>query len=135
MPAEPRTYDVHGANRALPEVRALVSQIVELSGQLPDLQDQLRILEYGMRRPAAGPEDGDRFEAAATVLRRAEDDLGAALNRLLEMGVRLKDARVGLVDFLAHRDGELVELCWKLGEDSVSHWHRVGEGYPGRKSL
>ncbi len=135
MAAEPRTYDVHGANRALPEVRALVSQIVELSGQLPELQDQLRIFEYKMRRPAAGTEDGDKFEGAATVLRRAEDDLAAALNRLHEMGVRLKDARVGLVDFLAHRDGELVELCWKLGEDAVTHWHRIGEGYPGRRTL
>ncbi len=135
MPTQPRTYDVHEANRALPEVRGLVARIVELTEQLPDLQDQLRIHEYRMRRPAAGAEDGDRFESSASVLGRAEEDLAAAFDRLHRMGVQLKDPRVGLVDFLAVRDGELVELCWKLGEGAVAFWHRIGEGYPGRRPL
>ena len=49
--------------------------------------------------------------------------------------VTLKDANTGLVDFLGERDGEVVELCWRLGEDRVANWHRVGEGFPGRKPL
>jgi hypothetical protein len=32
-------------------------------------------------------------------------------------------------------DGEVVELCWKLGEERVGYWHRIGEGYRGRKPL
>lgn len=131
----PRTYDVHEANRALPVVRGLVAQIVELSEQLPELQDHMRIAEYRMRRSGAGAEDSERFEVSTAALRRAEDDLAAAFDRLQGMGVQLKDARIGLVDFLAYREGELVELCWKLGEDAVAHWHRIGEGYPGRKNL
>ena len=47
----------------------------------------------------------------------------------------LKHPVEGLVDFYSYRDGELVELCWKLGEDRVAHWHRIGEGFPGRKPL
>ena len=58
-----------------------------------------------------------------------------AVGALEEMGVTLKDAQVGLVDFLSYREGELVELCWRLGEESVSHWHRIGEGYAGRKRV
>ena len=38
---EPRTYQVHEANSLLPQVRRLVGQIVELSAQLPELQDQV----------------------------------------------------------------------------------------------
>ena len=52
-----------------------------------------------------------------------------------EMGIVLKHPVEGLVDFYSYRDGELVELCWKLGEDRVAHWHRIGEGYAGRKPL
>ncbi len=130
-----RTYDVHEANRALPEVRRLVGQIVELNSQLPEIQDQLRIAEYRMRRPAAETRDAERFEAAAAALRAAEDDMVRAVARLDELGVQLKDARLGLVDFPSYRDGELVELCWRLGEGEVAHWHRIGEGYPGRKRL
>jgi len=47
----------------------------------------------------------------------------------------LKDARTGLVDFLSWREGELIELCWRLGEDQVAHWHRIGEGFSGRRPL
>jgi len=130
-----RTYQLHEANRALPAVRRLVGQIVELSAQLDELTDQVRIAEYRMRRPAATQEERDRFDETTAALRGAEGDLVGALAGLEELGVRLKDPRVGLVDFLSYRDGALVELCWKLGEDRVAHWHRVGEGYAGRQPL
>jgi hypothetical protein len=134
-PVGTRTYRLHEANQALPRVRRLVGQIVELSAQLDELTDQVRIAEYRARRPGAEPADGDRFEESTAALRAAEADLLRALRGMEELGVQLKDARTGLVDFLSYRDGELVELCWKLGEDRVSHWHRIGEGYPGRKPV
>ena len=130
-----RTYRLHEANRVLPEVRRLVGQIVELSGQLDELTDQVRIAEYRMRRESAVPSDRERFEESAAALGAAEDDLVAALTGLRQMGVELKDPRTGLVDFLSYRDGELVELCWQLGEDRVAHWHHIGEGFPGRKPV
>jgi hypothetical protein len=130
-----RTYQLHEANLALPQVRRLVGQIVELSAQLDELTDQVRIAEYRMRRQGATSADGDRFEESTSALRGAEADLVAALQGLEELGVLLKDPRTGLVDFPSYRDGELVELCWQLGEDRVAHWHRVGEGYRGRKPV
>ena len=130
-----RTYRLHEANRALPEVRRLVGQIVELSGQLDELTDQVRIAEYRMRREGATLSERERFEESATALRGAEDDLVAALGGLHDMGVELKDPRSGLVDFLSYRDGELIELCWQLGEDRVAHWHHIGEGFRGRKPV
>ncbi len=130
-----RTYRLHEANRALPEVRRLVGQIVELSGQVDELTDQVRIAEYRLRRESATPSDRERFEESTSALRAAEEDLVAALAGLDEMGVQLKDPRTGLVDFLSYRDGELVELCWRLGEDRVAHWHRIGEGFRGRKPV
>ena len=131
----PRTYRPDEANRALPEVRRLVELIVDVLGRLPELQDELRIAEYRARRPAAGPDDRARYEQAAGRLQSGEDELASAVTRLDQLGVQLKDAGSGLVDFLSYRDGELVELCWKLGEERVGHWHRIGEGYAGRKPL
>ncbi|HEY7199499.1 MAG TPA: DUF2203 domain-containing protein [Candidatus Dormibacteraeota bacterium] len=130
-----RTYHLHEANQVLPQVRRLVGQIVELSAQLDELTDQVRIAEYRMRRDGATSSDQDRYEESTTALRRAEDDLVSAVEGLQAMGVLLKEPRTGLVDFLSYRDGELVELCWQLGEDRVAHWHRIGEGFQGRKPL
>ncbi len=130
-----RTYQLHEANQVLPRVRRLVGQVVELSGQVDELTDHVRIAEYRMRRPGSGTEDRERFEESTAALRGAEEDLVTALGGLEELGVQLKDPRIGLVDFLSYREGELVELCWQLGEDRIAHWHRIGEGYRGRKPV
>jgi hypothetical protein len=130
-----RTYRLHEANRVLPEVRRLVGQIVELSGQLDELTDEVRIAEYRMRREGATLSEQERFEESTAALRAAEEDLVSAVTSLREMGIELKDPRTGLVDFLSYRDGELVELCWQLGEDRVAHWHHIGEGFRGRKPV
>ena len=130
-----KTYTPREANRILPRVRRLVGQIVELVALLPDLQDQSRIAEYEFHRPRASEDDAIRVEETLSAVRSAEADLAEAVQELDDLGIRLKDARIGLVDFLAYREEELVELCWKLGEDEVRHWHRLGEGYPGRKPL
>jgi hypothetical protein len=126
---------VDEANLVLPEVRRLTGRVVELTTQLPELGDELRIAEYRARRSEAAAGDQRRFEESAARLRSAEAELVGAVDRLDELGVQLKDASTGLVDFLSYQDGELVELCWQLGEDEVGYWHRIGEGYAGRKPL
>lgn len=131
----PRTYDASEANRVLPEVRALVGQIVELSALLPELNEDVRIARYRESRAGSGQEDADRADSTYSALRATEAELAGALERLERLGVQLKDPVTGLVDFLCYRDGELVELCWRLGEESVAHWHRIGEGFGGRKAL
>jgi hypothetical protein len=116
-------------------VRRIVAQIAELSALLPDLEDQARIAEYESKRPAAGAEDRDRHQQAHDAVNGAELELLKAVASLNSMGIQLKGPLEGLIDFPSYRDGELIELCWKLGEDRVEHWHRVGEGFSGRKKL
>ena len=135
MDVPTRTYRVEEANLALPEVRRLTARVVEVSGQLPELEDEVRIAEYRARRPGAAAVDEERLGQASERLQAAESQLVGDVNSLERMDVQLKDARTGLVDFLSYRHGELIELCWKLGEDEVAHWHRIGEGYAGRKPL
>ena len=132
-PAE--TYSVEAANAALPKVRRLVETIVLRVAALPELQETARVAEYRANRDGAGASDEQALDAARHALQSAELDLAGAVARLDRMGVALKDPRVGLVDFYGYREGELVELCWKLGERAVANWHRIGEGYAGRKPL
>ncbi|HEY0758163.1 MAG TPA: DUF2203 family protein [Acidisarcina sp.] len=32
-------------------------------------------------------------------------------------------------------DGEIVLLCWKMGETRITHWHTVESGFSGRQPL
>src|SRR5438034_1186112 len=76
-----------------------------------------------------------RHQQAREAVSGAELELLKAVAALNGMGIQLKGPLEGLIDFPSYREGELVELCWKLGEDRVEFWHRVGEGYAGRKKL
>ncbi len=130
-----RTYTVEEANQELPRVRRIVTQIAEISALLPELEDQARIAEYESKRNGAGNDRRDRHQQARDAVSGAELELLKAVAALNGMGIQLKGPLEGLIDFPSYRDGELVELCWKLGEDKVQHWHHVGEGYAGRKKL
>jgi hypothetical protein len=50
-------------------------------------------------------------------------------------GVQVKDLDMGLLDFPCVVDGRTVLLCWKLGENGITHWHGVEEGFAGRKPI
>ena len=51
------------------------------------------------------------------------------------LGVLVKDADLGLLDFPALRSGAPVLLCWHVGEDAVAFWHSYEEGFAGRKPI
>jgi hypothetical protein len=131
----PRTYTVEEANAALPQVRILVERIVDRFAQLPELQEQARVADYKTSRPSAGLEAEQEYERARRAMHDAELELAEDALRLERLGVALKDAQTGLIDFYSYREGELIELCWKLGEDAIENWHRIGEGFAGRRRL
>jgi len=64
-------------------------------------------------------------------VQRAKD----AVAEIHATGVQVKDIDIGLLDFPCKVDGEIVLLCWKLGEDKITHWHSTEEGFAGRKPI
>ena len=58
-----------------------------------------------------------------------------AMAEIDAMGVQVKDLDIGLLDFPCEVDGQIILLCWKLGEKAISHWHGVSEGFGGRKPV
>ena len=50
-------------------------------------------------------------------------------------GVQVKDLDIGLLDFPCQVEGRIVLLCWKLGEQGITHWHDTSEGFAGRKPI
>lgn len=116
-------------------MKRIVAQIAQLSALLPELEDQARIAEYESKRDGATAEQRERYQQARDAASGAEHERLKAIVTLNGMGIQLKGALEGLIDFPSYRDGEAIELCWKLGEEKVAHWHRLGEGYAGRKKL
>lgn len=78
-------------------------------------------------------------EATVAAKRRRAEALVAQLNerlqRLNEWGIELKGLDEGLLDFPSERDGRIVYLCWRLGEERIAFWHELDAGFAGREPL
>jgi hypothetical protein len=59
----------------------------------------------------------------------------ACLSVFQDLGCELKDLDDGLVDFPSYRQGQLIYLCWKRGEDRIEWWHTMEAGFAGRQPL
>jgi hypothetical protein len=68
-------------------------------------------------------------------LKELEERFQAVLAGLAQDSVTVKDVEQGLVDIYHVRDGRLVNLCWKRGEEAITTWHHVDEGFTGREPL
>jgi hypothetical protein len=66
---------------------------------------------------------------------KAEQRAQDALAEIDSIGVQVKDLNIGLLDFPCEVEGQIILLCWKLGEKSITHWHGTDEGFASRKPI
>jgi hypothetical protein len=129
-----RTFTPEEANALLVEVRPLVERLVEHRADL--LAAQARRTEL---RANVGGNGGGLDPAVPSTIERAaasaEEGLRSTVGKLQSLGVIVKDLDAGLIDFPADRGGEVVLLCWQLGEDNVAWWHGFEDGFAGRRPL
>lgn len=102
-----RFFTPEEANRLIPDVTRLVSEILE-------------------KKALALSAGSDKS--------RLERELESAVQGLESLGCILRDIEQGLVDFPALRLGAPVYLCWRMGEPEVAFWHGE-EGFSGRKPI
>lgn len=68
-------------------------------------------------------------------IERLNRRLRADVARLERLGVEIKDPEIGLIDFYSERNGQVVYLCYRLGEAGLEYWHTLDSGYAGRQPL
>ena len=66
---------------------------------------------------------------------KAEQRAKDALAEIDSIGVQVKDLDIGLLDFPCQVDGQIILLCWRLGEKAITYWHGTEEGFAGRKPI
>jgi len=126
-----RTFTVEEANRTLPLVRRIVEDVVRQHRVWREKILELDLVASSSR--ADEPRDrAAQLEDDAQGLAREIDGYQRELD---ELGIILKDRRMGLVDFPSDMGGRRVLLCWRLGETEVQFWHDQDAGYAGRQRL
>jgi hypothetical protein len=134
--ASKKYFTVTEANAMLPLVRAIVDDIVRLKNEIEERRDRLKDIRRlpGHRRDEDNPYD-EEVQEIETEIEKENDRLEEFCDELRRLGVELKDAKTGLIDFLTQIDGREAYLCWKLGEGDLAFWHELDAGFSGRQSL
>jgi hypothetical protein len=129
-----RYFTAAEANEALLIVRPLAEKLVAHRRKLREAQEQRAEL---MRRIASngGALDARHVATLDAQVKREGQALARSVARIQELGVLVKDLDRGLIDFPALRGDEEVLLCWQVGEDEVSYWHGLDDGFAGRRPL
>lgn len=126
-----RLFTIEQANRMLPLVRRIVEDIVQDYARWREQVGVLEVVAAG-RRGDSPPDEAEKVEQDT---QRLAADIERYVGELRDLGVDFKGFEEGLVDFPAEIDGRRVYLCWRLGEESVEHWHEVDAGFAGRHKL
>jgi hypothetical protein len=134
-------FTVDQANRTLPLVRRIVEDVVREHRRWQEKILELELVASTAAAAAGGAErsaPSSSDERVAAIERDAmaiARDIDAFERELEELGIVLKDRRLGLIDFPGEMDGRKVWFCWRLGEPAVQYWHDLESGYAGRQPL
>jgi hypothetical protein len=127
----PRLFTVNEANELISTIRPLMDRISENLDLLKERSGAV------IRRQGLNPHSPDLMEQL-----KRDDSISSMIRQVQEwvekingLGCICKGVEEGLIDFPCLWGDEIVFLCWRYGEPGVEHWHRIEDGFAGRKPL
>jgi|SRR5579872_1216294 len=130
-----RTFTLDEARLLLPVLESLLRSAMQAKTAMEEIDAEFQALHHRIFL------NGGMFLEIVPLARRkaerakAEQRAKDALAEIDSIGVQVKDLSIGLLDFPCMVEGQVILLCWKLGEKSITHWHGVNEGFAGRKPI
>jgi len=130
-----KLFTLDEAQSLVPVLESLLRRGIDAKNSAEELNEDLqrlqrRIFMSGGMHVDIGKVGRQRTELSAHV-QRAKD----ALEEINAIGVQVKDLDIGLLDFPCKLGDDVVLLCWKMGEDKITHWHTMEAGFSGRQPL
>ena len=126
-----RLFTINEANGLLPTVRPLVEAVLE---DIRRLRARSEVVIRAKDLDPDAPDLMDRLQEDAEIARLI-GDLRARVDEINSHGCVCKGAEQGLLDFPCMIANEVVFLCWQIGEPNVGYWHRIEDGFAGRRPL
>jgi len=130
-----KTFSLDEAQSLLPVLESLLKRAIE--GKRIAEEKEATLQELRQRIFLSG---GMMVNVISAGRQRAEIDKFVqqakdAVSEIDAIGVQVKDLDTGLLDFPFIINGEIVLLCWKMGESQIDYWHTVDAGFRGRQPL
>jgi len=131
-----RVFTLEEASALLPRLSAMIAQQLErrtdIETELSKLAEKTGSVPDGV---VLEPDDSPDVRALKNGLLARLHEYQSGWSEVENMGAVVKDTRIGLLDFYSRVEGKLVFLCWKYGEDAITHYHDIESGFAGRKPI
>ena len=130
-----RTFTLEEAQSLVPVLESLLRTAIAGKKLMEQVEGEMQAL--GHRIFLNGGTHVDVVAVARRKAERAKAEQRAkdAIAEIDSIGVQGKDLDIGLLDFPCEVEGRIVLLCWKMGEQAITHWHSPEEGFAGRKLI
>jgi hypothetical protein len=133
---ENKIFSRSEVNALLPQLKEDLLTLQQLTMEFEDryirLQKKKAISKQSSGRSESGAEAFFEEESRIDFM-KLEVDL--QIENFARKGLLIKRIHPGLIDFPSVVDGEDVLICWKEGEEYVTHYHGWNDGIVGRKPL
>ena len=130
-----RTFTVSEAETLLPVLESLLRSAMQAKALIEEVDAEFEAVKSRIFLNGGTYVDvvalNRRKEEREKAIQRAKD----AVAEIDAAGVQVKDLDIGLLDFPCVVGEEVILLCWKLGEQGITHWHSTTEGFAGRKPI
>jgi hypothetical protein len=130
-----RTFTLSEAETLLPVLESLLRSAMQAKALIEEVDAEFEAVKSRIFLNGGTYVDivalNRRKEEREKAIQRAKD----AVAEIDAAGVLVKDLDIGLLDFPCVVGEEVILLCWKLGEQGITHWHNTTEGFAGRKPI
>jgi len=130
-----RTFTLAEAESLLPILESLLRSAMQAKALIEEVDSELESLKSRIFLNGGTSVNilaiSRRKDEREKAIQRAKD----AVAEIDAAGVQVKDLDIGLLDFPCVVGEEVILLCWKFGEQGITHWHSTSEGFAGRKPI
>jgi hypothetical protein len=130
-----KTFTLDEAQSLLPVLESLLKRAIEGKQAAETAENSLQeisrqIFISGGMRVNPGKVAGLRaeMESHLTLVKESVAEIDS-------IGVQVKDLETGLLDFPFKLEDQVVLLCWRMGEQTIEHWHTTDSGFKGRQPV
>jgi len=130
-----KTFSLGEAQTLLPVLEALLLRAQQAAVRAAELELEMEALNRKIFLSG-----GMQVDVGSAARRRAERDkavgeASATLSEIEEIGAKVHDLPMGLLDLPYQVETGIVMLCWRMGEATIEHWHGEGDEPSSRRPL
>lgn len=130
-----RTFTLDEAQMLLPVLESLLKQAIQGKKLIEEVDAEVQEVAHRIFLNGGTLVNVVHLAARKASREKAIQRVKDAVAEIDATGVQVKDLDIGLLDFPCKVEGDIILLCWKLGETNIAFWHETTSGFAGRKPI